>query len=77
MRCWMGVCVFGMVAWETVGLGIRPVKDDGSGDGIRAGARGMRTEKGRGVGIKWEMACYGRGDGIWDRMKGWGQMSER
>lgn len=56
MRCWMGVCVFGMVAWETVGLGRRPVKDDGSGDGIRAGARGMRTEKGRGVGIKWEMA---------------------
>lgn len=39
MRCWMGVCVFGTVAWETVGLGIRLVKDDGSGDGIRAGAR--------------------------------------
>lgn len=61
MRCWMGVCVFGMVAWETVGLGIRLVKDDGSGDGIRAGARRDENRERTGGGDK-------MGDGvIWER----------
>lgn len=52
----------GSVCIRHGGMGDSGIRDktgeglDGSGDGIRAGARGMGTEKGRGVGIKWEMA---------------------
>lgn len=59
--------VLGMVEWETVGLGIRLVKDwMGVGMGLEQGPEGMRTEKGPGGGGGGDKM----GDGvIWEEME--------